>query len=125
MKQILITFIFFLLFVNFTKSQIDPLGDIFLNHQPLWSHAAIDSSAIGYKGRTGLDYYLTLAERKLLIQDSFLYIVYNNHFEDLSGSFIEKIELRTGKVIWKMVLIYEIQQSESIRIIFSLIQRIS
>ncbi|MBK8485180.1 MAG: hypothetical protein IPL31_12795 [Saprospiraceae bacterium] len=98
MRKLLIILNSFL--INCANSQIDSLADIFINPKPIWSHVAIDNSAIGYKGRTGMDYYLTLAERKLLIQDSFLYIVYNNHFEDLSGCFIEKIELRTGKVIW-------------------------
>lgn len=83
-----------------TFSQKDVLADIFVNNQPIWSHAAIDSSAIGYKGRTGMDYFCCLAERKVLIHDGALYLVYLNTFEIDAGNYLEKLDLNNGKTLW-------------------------
>ncbi len=89
------------LITNCLIAQIDQLGDIFIGKQPIWSHVSIDSTAIGYKGRTGMDYLATLAERKILVNDNYIYQINDNIFEKLSGGFIEKINLKTGKSIWK------------------------
>ncbi|MBK9108283.1 MAG: T9SS type A sorting domain-containing protein [Saprospiraceae bacterium] len=95
-----VSFIVHLLSFTSLFGQRDPLADIFSNKQPIWAHAAIDSSAIGYKGRTGMDWYCCLAERKILIHEGALYLVYLNEIEDISGNFIEKLDLKTGKSLW-------------------------
>jgi hypothetical protein len=87
-------------FIQSLHSQIDPLGDVYLNSQPIWSHVAIDSTAIGYKGRTGMDYFAYLCDYKILTAHNSAYLVYSNSFEGYSGSFIEKIDLTTGSLIW-------------------------
>lgn len=99
MKIYSITILLFYL-CNELKSQIDPLGDVFLNSTPIWSHVAIDSSAIGYKGRTGMDYFANLSEYKILIEQNSAYLVYTNWFENNSGSFLEKIDLNSGDRYW-------------------------
>lgn len=99
-RLIIISFVLFVYSIDLL-GQIDPLGDIFLKPLPIWSHVAIDSTAIGYKGRTGMDYFLYLAERKILIDGVYAYLVYDNLFEKQSGSFLEKIDLKTGKSVWR------------------------
>jgi hypothetical protein len=100
MKVFIIYLILSLHFIQSLHSQIDPLGDVYLNSQPIWSHVAIDSTAIGYKGRTGMDYFAYLCDYKILTAHNSAYLVYSNSFEGYSGSFIEKIDLTTGSLIW-------------------------
>ncbi|MBK9108410.1 MAG: T9SS type A sorting domain-containing protein [Saprospiraceae bacterium] len=95
-----VSFIVHLLSFTSLFGQRDPLADIFSNKQPIWAHAAMDSSAIGYKGRTGMDYFWVPAERKILVHNGALYLVYLNIFETESGNFIEKLDLKTGKSLW-------------------------
>ncbi|MBP9210250.1 MAG: T9SS type A sorting domain-containing protein [Saprospiraceae bacterium] len=99
MKAFPIYLIFYLYTIQDLFSQIDPLGDVFLNSQPIWSHVAIDSSAIGYKGRTGMDYF-SLSEYKILVVQNSAYLIYSNIFEGYSGTFIEKIDINTGRCFW-------------------------
>ena len=100
MKAIQIYVILSLYTLQNLSSQIDPLGDVFLNSQPIWSHVAIDSSAIGYKGRTGMDYFAYLSDYKILISQNSAYLVYSNYIDGYSGVFIEKIDLNTGRRLW-------------------------
>ncbi|HEX5624416.1 MAG TPA: T9SS type A sorting domain-containing protein [Saprospiraceae bacterium] len=76
-------------------------GDIFPAVKPVWSHVGIDSSAIGYQGRTGMDFFNYLAEGQILVDGNSAYLVYNNNFENGSGSFLERLNLETGQCLWQ------------------------
>ncbi len=100
MKRIHLVFIAFN-FLGIIYAQIDPRGDVFLSHQPVWSHVAFDTTAVGYKGRNGTDNYRNLANDKILIQGDSAILVYRNFQDVYGGSFIEKIDLKSGRSIWQ------------------------
>jgi hypothetical protein len=49
--------ILILFFVSKAYTQIDSTANIFVGIQPKWAHTIIDSSAIGYKSSTGMNYF--------------------------------------------------------------------
>ncbi|MEP7197720.1 MAG: T9SS type A sorting domain-containing protein [Saprospiraceae bacterium] len=96
-----------LLLILFTKnisySQQDPNDNVFTIQKPIWSHVAIDTTAIGYKGRTGMDFFFFNVESKILYDKAdknVAYLLYNNSIDRFSGTFLEKIDLRNGKSQW-------------------------
>lgn len=81
-------------------SQIDPKGDIFITKQPIWSHVTFDTSAVGYKSRTGMDYCHTLVDARQLIWNDKILNVHHNDFDAHEGAYIEQLDLKDGKLIW-------------------------
>ena len=81
-------------------SQINPKGDIFITKQPIWSHVTFDTSAVGYKSRTGMDYCHTLVDARQLIWNDKILNVHHNDFDAHEGAYIEQLDLKNGKLIW-------------------------
>lgn len=92
--------IIILFFVSKAYTQIDSTANIFVGIQPKWAHTIIDSSAIGYKSSTGMNYFENIIKGDFLIVGDDVYVIYNNIFDDFSGSHIEKIDLNTGVKKW-------------------------
>ncbi|MCC7025521.1 MAG: T9SS type A sorting domain-containing protein [Saprospiraceae bacterium] len=92
--------IIILFFVSKAYTQIDSTANIFVGIQPKWAHTIIDSSAIGYKSRTGMNYFTNIIKGDFLIVGDDVYVIYVNIFDDFSGSHIEKIDLNMGVKKW-------------------------
>ena len=81
------------------SAQTDPEADLFLDFNPKWAHASIDT---GYhKGNSDGMNHLTLPSfLSPLIKDQFAYYALNYTTDLNSGVFIEKLDLHSGRSGW-------------------------
>lgn len=89
-----------LFFCNLLYSQIDPEANIFLDAKPRWAHVAFDSTAINYKKKNGMNYYIAPSGHRYLIDKNYAYMIHTDFYSGFSGGLIEKIDMSDGKQIW-------------------------
>jgi hypothetical protein len=98
MKQYLIFLILFV-FSTLIFGQTAPIS--FSNANYNWVHVAIDSTKIGVSGLNGKNHLFYLSNEEPLRNQGYLYNSLVNGQNAGSGAFIEKIDLNTGKALWK------------------------
>ncbi len=99
MKQFLT---FFLVLITFSTSIFGQLSSIsFSNADFNWVHVAIDSTKMGIGTLDGKNHLFYLSNEEPLRNQGYFYNSLINGQNAGSGAFIEKIEIKTGNVIWK------------------------
>jgi hypothetical protein len=106
-----VVFLFLIAIFSFVQldGQITPYEpNDFGNLEPVWQHLVSDSTTIEldetkYDGINHFSFYMNLPA-PFLFQDNFLYIGLNTTIQMRTlneGGYVEKIDLETGKSIWK------------------------
>ena len=94
-----LTLLLFLTVTTTIFGQLTPIS--FDNANYNWVHVAIDSTKIGVNGLDGKNHLFYFSNEEPLRHKGYLYNSLVNGQNAGSGAFIEKIDLETGKALWK------------------------
>ena len=97
MKKLFIFFIFLQHFILYSQDYIKPIA--FDDIIPIWQHVVIDSSRLNDTIYMGTK-HLSNLNKNIFIGDSIAYFVYVDKSEDAQGAYLEKIDLKSGKLLW-------------------------
>ena len=96
-KTILIALVLISFFQNKIKAQFKELT--FDNYTPKWMHFSYDSTMESIGDNNGWD-HLLFASCKPIVDGDYLYNLSTNHKMNFQGGLLEKINLKSGEVVW-------------------------
>lgn len=100
MKKLFLLILIFQNLIFNAQDHIKPIN--FDNYSPLWQHLVVDSTRLDDTINNGTKHLINWG-KTLIVGDSIGYFVYIDQTKNLQGAYIEKINFKTGALLWHNV----------------------